>query len=102
VKRHTVVLHEQAEDDLVAISRYLSDEAGVDVADRYVEALLAQCERLETSPRCGSQRPDFGAGVRSLVYKRTVTTVYRVRGDTVTIVGFFYRGRDLVVAMRGR
>ncbi len=102
MKQYKVVLQAEAEDDLQTIGRYLTERATNDIAERHVSALLAQCERLTTSPRRGSPRPYLGRGVRSITYKQMVTIIYRVRGDTATVVGFFYRGRDLKRALRGR
>lgn len=102
MKQYKVVLQAEAEDDLETIGQYLLEQATIDVAERHVEALLEQCGRLTTSPRCGSPRADLGRGVRSITYKHVVTIIYRVRGDTATVVGFFYRGRDLKRGLRGR
>lgn len=70
-------------------------ESSEAVAERFIEALLARCERLAIFPSRGSPRGDLGAGVRTAVDKRSVVIVYRVRKEVVTVVGFFYRGRGV-------
>jgi plasmid stabilization system protein ParE len=100
VKRFRVEISSEAEEDLDAIRMYVRDEASEEVAERLVDELTTRCEKLSAFPDRGAARDDLAVGVRTIAHKRTVLIVYRVREDVVTVVGFFYRGRDVDSAFR--
>lgn len=58
MKRYRVDYSDDAEDDLHAIGLYLAAEASVPVAQRFVEELIARCEKLATYPGRGARRHD--------------------------------------------
>jgi plasmid stabilization system protein ParE len=102
VKRYRVVYSDDAEDDLHAIGLYLAAEASPAIAERFVEALIARCEKLATYPNRGAQRHDSAAGLRTISNKKSVLIAYRVGEEVVTVVGFLYRGRDVAAVLRER
>lgn len=102
MKRFRVAVSDDAEADLEAIRRYIASEASPAQAERFCDVLLARCERLESFLGRGARRDDLGAGVRTLVHKRSATVVYRVGEEVVEVVGFFYRGKDVPTALRDR
>ncbi len=102
MKRFRVAISDDAEDDLDAIRAYVAAEGSPARAERLIDALLGRCGKLAALPGRGAPRDDLGPGVRTIIHKRSVTIVYRVREDAVTVVGFFYRGRDVAAALIDR
>jgi len=55
---------ELAESDLSKIWLYIArDSPGA--ADRFIDKLRSQCDRLASSPQSGRSRPDFALGLRT-------------------------------------
>jgi toxin ParE1/3/4 len=91
-----VVLRPSAEDDLLAIYRYISRQSGnSERAIGYIRRIRARCEDLRRFPEAGRARNDLRPGVRILGFERRVVVAYTVlpSGD-VEIGRFFYGGRD--------
>jgi toxin ParE1/3/4 len=55
---------ELAESDLTKIWLYIARDKP-QAADRFVDELRAQCEKLAAQPDLGRPRPDLAAGIRS-------------------------------------
>ena len=86
MKRYRVDYSDDAEDDLHAIGLYLAAEASVPVAERFVEGLIARCEKLANYPERGARRHE-AAGLRTISHKKSVLIAYRVGEEVVTVVG---------------
>lgn len=99
---YRVQFSEDALADLSAIRGYIAEQSSVEVARRFVDALIGRCEALASFPKRGRARGDVAAGLRTIPHRRRVTIAYRVKGRDVTIVGFFYRGMDWAPTMRER
>ena len=74
---------------------YIAERAGTAVADRFTGAIVDYCEGFTTAPRRGTRRDDLRRGLRTIGFRRRVTIAFSVEGDLVTILGIFYRGRDI-------
>jgi len=85
---------------LIALEGYIAREGSPLVASSFVDAIVAQCHRLDMFPRRGSPRDDLRPGLRTTVFRRTVTIAWLVGETMVTIVGVFYRGRDWEALLR--
>lgn len=91
----------EAEAQLIALFRYIAREATPDIADGYVGAIVARCEKLADFPERGTPREDIRPGLRTLSFRRRVTIAYAVDGTSVTILGIFYGGQDFATLMAG-
>ena len=60
-----------------------------------MDALLAWIDLLCDFPERGTPRPDIEVGLRTRVFRRSVTIAYAFSDGTVTVVGVFARGRDV-------
>ncbi|MDQ4420976.1 type II toxin-antitoxin system RelE/ParE family toxin [Sphingobium sp. DEHP117] len=67
---HAVSFAPEAEAQLLALFRYIASEASTDIADRYVGAIIEQCEKLESFPLRGTPRDDIRPGLRTLAFRR--------------------------------
>ncbi|MEA3063506.1 MAG: hypothetical protein QOJ94_3287 [Sphingomonadales bacterium] len=102
MRRLRIDISDQAEDDLLAIKLYIASQGAPEAAERLAEELIARCEDLCSFPDRGAPRDDLARGVRTLVHEKRTLIAYRVRDDVVTVLGFFYRGRDVGMAFRER
>ena len=91
-----LLLRPSAENDLLAIYRYIAQQSGsADRALDYIRRIRARCEDLRDFPEAGRARDDLRPGIRILGFERRVVISYTVlpSGD-VEIGRFFYGGRD--------
>lgn len=91
---HPVVFSPDAEEQLVALYRYIADAASPDIAAGYTEAIVGYCEGLQTFPHRGIQRDDIRPGLRITHYKKRTVIAFSVNGAKVSILGVFYGGQD--------
>jgi toxin ParE1/3/4 len=91
---YRLIFSPEAEAQLVALYRYIGDQASPAVAQPFVDAIVDYCEGLTTFPHRGTQRDDLRRGLRTLGFRRRVTLAFSVDENTVTIVGVFYGGQN--------
>lgn len=96
-----VLFAPEAEAQLIALFRYIAREASPEIADSYVGAIVAHCEKLADFPERGTPREDIRPGLRTISFRRRVTIAYAFDGTSVTIVGIFYGGQDFAALMAG-
>ena len=77
---------------------WLRSEAGSRIAEPWIDALSEWVDELRTFPRLGTPRPEFGADVRTRVFRRNITVAYAPDADGVTILRMFGKGRDITAA----
>lgn len=92
--RRRVIFTPEAEQQLLALYRYIAAAASPEIAARYTDALISHCEKLDTFPERGTLRDDIRRGVRITHYRRRTTIAFTVQPDRVEILGFFHAGRD--------
>ena len=81
--------------DLHAIYRWISAQAGPDIALAYVLRIQDACGRLCDFPRRGTPRDDLAPGLRTLAFERKAVIAYFVEAETVRIARILQHGRDL-------
>ncbi|HEV2866602.1 MAG TPA: type II toxin-antitoxin system RelE/ParE family toxin [Allosphingosinicella sp.] len=90
-----VVVAPEAEDQLLALYRYIAAQASPETASEYVSAILDRCDSLAHFPERGTPRDEIRPGLRTIPFRRRVTIAYRVLDEEVAILGIFYGGRDI-------
>ncbi|PKP90634.1 MAG: plasmid stabilization protein [Alphaproteobacteria bacterium HGW-Alphaproteobacteria-16] len=100
MKRYRVEVGRQARDQLAAIEAYIVEHATLEIATRYVEAILEKIAGLDAYPFRGTPRDDLRPGVRTIVFRRSVLIAYRVDEEVVTILNILTRGRDVETWLR--
>lgn len=83
-----------AEVDLEDLYRWIATEAGILVADGYLDRITGFCERLAHFPNRGMKRDDLAPGLRTLGFERRAVIAFRVLEDEVRIVRVLYGGRE--------
>jgi plasmid stabilization system protein ParE len=91
---YRVVFSPEAEEQLVALYRYIAAAASPDIAARYTGAIVSYCESLQTFPHRGTMRDDVRPGLRVTNYKKRAVIAFDVDAEQVSIVGVFYGGQD--------
>lgn len=98
--KYHVVFAPEAEKQLVQLYRYIAGAASPPIAERYVNAIIAYCETLETSPMRGARRDDIRPGLRITNYKGRTAIAFAVEEAQVSIIGVFYGGQDYETALQ--
>ncbi|MDD5037593.1 MAG: type II toxin-antitoxin system RelE/ParE family toxin [Methylococcaceae bacterium] len=91
---YTVVFTPEAQEQLAAIYRYIAAAASPKIAERYVSAVITDCECFQTFPHRGTCRDDIRPGLRITNYKKRVVIAFDVDVEQVSILGVFYGGQD--------
>jgi plasmid stabilization system protein ParE len=90
----------EAEAQLASLFRYIAREASPDIALRYTDAIVTQCEALADFSERGTPRDDLRPGLRTIAFRRRVIIAYAVDRDEVAILGIFYGGQDVQAILR--
>jgi toxin ParE1/3/4 len=89
-----VVFGPQAEADLLALYRYISEAAGLAVAGQYIDRIETACLGLAAFPNRGKKRDDLKPRLTTLAFERRVTIACTVSKTRIKILTIAYGGRD--------
>ena len=89
------VLQPSAEIDIEQIAAWIVERADVDTALSYVARIRARIATLVDFPNRGSNRPEFGDGIRSIAFEGRYLILYRVVGDRVLVTRIVAGAQDL-------
>ena len=97
MRAYRVQYDERAWADLRSLYEYIAGRSSHAVANAYVQRIRAKCSSLEIAPKRGTKRDDLGPSHRSVGFEKSATILFRVDDDAaqVTILGVFYRGREM-------
>jgi toxin ParE1/3/4 len=95
-----VVFTPEADEQLVALYRYIASAASPEIAARYTDAIVTYCEGLGTLPYRGVQRDDIRPGLRVTNYRKRTVIAFTVEVERVSIIGVFYGGQDYGAALQ--
>ena len=95
MKRHRTI--PPAEADLDAITEYYSAHSPA-AGSRLLDAIFAKCRQLANQPRQGTPRPDFGAGVRSVVVQQYLL-FFRATATGIDVLRVLHGSRDITPEM---
>jgi plasmid stabilization system protein ParE len=101
VKTYAVVFAPEAEDDLVELFDYITEQGSPVNAARYTDAIVAHCETLTSFPHRGMPREDIRPGLRITNYRKRAVIAFEVdeAAARVSILGVYYGGRDFERAL---
>ncbi|OPH84355.1 type II toxin-antitoxin system RelE/ParE family toxin [Nitrobacter vulgaris] len=97
-----VVFLRRAENQMADLGYYIAMEAGLAIANGYLDRIYAMCMSLADFPERGRSREDILSGLRTITMERRVTIAYRLRKQRVEIVGVLYAGQELRRTLRKR
>lgn len=98
--RHAVVFTPEAQEQLLALYRYIAVAASPVTAERYTNAIVEYCESLQDFPHRGMCRDDVRPGLRVTHYKKRTVIAFAVEVEQVSIIGIFYGGQDYELVLR--
>jgi toxin ParE1/3/4 len=84
----------EAEDDLLSIWRFGSNEWSATVADDHQRLLWRSCERLLKNPELGKPRGEISTGLHSIFVDPHVV-FYRISPDAIEIVRVLHHSEDV-------
>ena len=93
-----VIVSDEADDDLLQISSYLS-ERSVQATQSVLDDINRCFVSLTSFPLRGSPRPDLGRDVRSVIVSPYLI-LYAARKDHVTILRVLHGSRDIETEFR--
>ncbi|MDB5618778.1 MAG: uncharacterized protein JWQ24_3016 [Tardiphaga sp.] len=85
---------------MTELGLYIADQAGLAIANAYLDRVYLACMALAEFPKRGRLRDDLLPGLRMLPFERRVTIAYRVLKTRVEIISIAYGGRDLERELR--
>lgn len=91
---YAVIFDVAAETDLSNLYDYLLPRAGPRDARAYIDEIIDYCVSFGTFPERGS-RSDRRTGLRLVGFRRRATIAFRIKGNVVTIMRIFHRGRNV-------
>lgn len=97
--QYSVVFTPEAEEQLVAIYRYIANAASPRIAERYTNGIINYCEGLARFPHRSVRRDEIRPGLLVTNYKKRTVIAYAVNDDVVSIIGVFYGGQDYQAAL---
>lgn len=89
-----VVLSEAAIADLSELGKWITQQAGSDIAEDYVSRVETACERLGTFPNRGTPRFDIAVRLRTVTYRRKTIIAYQVEDACVRVLRLIDTARD--------
>lgn len=98
--KYRVIFSPEAEEQLAELFHYIAAAASPGIAERYVHAIIAYCETLDTFPLRGAKRDDIRPGLRVTNYKGRTVIAFDVDAQLVSIIGVFYGGQDYETALQ--
>lgn len=90
---YTFAVTSTAESDYLDIWLYIAQDS-VANADRFFDLLQSKHAVIQSQPRIGTPRPDFGAEVRSYPVAH-YTLFYRLQGEQIELLRVLHGARDL-------
>jgi toxin ParE1/3/4 len=93
----------EAEQQLNDIDDWITEAVSVDIARRFVSAILDHIETIPAFPHAGRVRDDVRPGMRTSTFKKRTLVAYEVDGSpgelVVNILGVFHGGQDWEAAL---
>ena len=99
MRQYAVVFTPEAQEQLLALYRYVATAASPEIAERYTNAIITHCDDLRTFPNRGVSRDDVRPGLRITNYKKRAVIAFAVNADLVSIIGIYYGGQDYAAAL---
>lgn len=86
--------------DITGIAHWLRVAAGAATAERYVRRIRDAAYKLDLASERGIDRSDISPGLRVVAFEKSGVFAIRVYDAEVTVLRFFYRGRNWEAALK--
>lgn len=98
MKEYRVIFAPEAQEQLLALYRHLTEVASGITAQRYTEGIISYCESLSSFPHRGNRRNELLAGLRVTNWRKRTVIAFVVEEDAVKILGIWYGGQQYEMA----
>lgn len=88
-----VIFTPEAEEQIVNLHRYITEQAGQSVADGYTDSLIDYLDGFCIFPERGNKRDDIRLGLRVTHFRHKTVIAFAVDGEQVIIAGIFHGGQ---------
>ena len=95
MKVYPIVVSAFAENQLRAIGAIVVRRDGDRAADRFIDRILGEIQKLEVFPERGTVRHEIGPGIRVIGVHRSVDLAFVVHEDFVEVLRVTYAGQQL-------
>ena len=101
---YRIVYHPEIRNDLLNISKLLTDYAGVIIAENKLAQIKAAIKGLSETPHIGSLRSEIAEGLRAIpsAGKGVITFTVDDSTKTVYLISITYAGADWMPAVSQR
>ena len=93
MKKHQLIVADQAREDLMEIWLYIASDS-IRSADKFIDFLYEICTNLCSTPEIGRKRDELLPGLRCLPAKRYLI-FYRIKRDSIEIIRILSGYRDI-------
>lgn len=90
---YRVTFAPEAEQQIVDLHRYITEQSSQIVADGFIDALLEYLEGFSTFPERGNKRDDIRPGLRVTHFRHRTVIAFAVDDDCVLIAGVYHGGQ---------
>ena len=94
MKTRTIVVAQQARDDLRALHDWIAQAGGPKAADAFLIRLKLFLQGLSSASERGHLRDALRAGLRIVGFEQRLTVAFAVIGERVVVLRVFRSGRD--------
>jgi toxin ParE1/3/4 len=93
MKKHQLIIADQAREDMMEIWLYIASDS-IRGADKFIDLLYEKCTNLCSTPKIGRKRDELLPGLRCLPVKRYLI-FYRIKDGSVEIIRILSGYRDI-------
>lgn len=90
---YTVTFTPEAEQQIVDLHRYITEQSNQIVADGFIDDLLEYLEGFSTFPERGNKRDDIRSGLRVTHFRHRTVIAFAVDDNRVLIAGIYHGGQ---------
>lgn len=94
MSEYQVIFAPEAEEQLLALYRYIAEAADSVTARTYTESIISYCESLCLFPERGNRRDDLLPGLRVTNWSKRTVIAFVVEEWQVKILGIWHGGQQ--------
>lgn len=89
-----IIFAPEAEEQILSLHQYISEQANKMVADNYINSLLDYLAGFSTFPERGNKRDDIRHGLRVTNFRHRTVIAFAVDEEQVIIAGIYHGGQN--------
>lgn len=101
MNEYQVIFAPEAEEQLLALYRYIAEAADTVTARTYTEGIISYCESLSLFPERGNPRDDLLPSLRVTNWRKRTVIAFAVEDGQVKILGIWHGGQQYETVFTG-